>query len=661
MTMAMPAKHLIGVVIVGVCAWGGYHEWQSRHAPAAAVANPAAAPVEQNTTTQVEAVHNSPPVSSPPPVQLPPAYNEATEIGALQEAGKLEEALARANALVAAYEPHARTHSGDLGLAYLTRGELLDHLKRYDEALADFERIYFLWRDQTDDSGRGWVHAYEALTRGYTRAERWTEVIAMSERGITAVIKTPQAHPNWGFWIFRRRIEALLALKRNEDAAATAKIFRQWFQSLPTSPEAKNVQVEGLRFLATTYSRLNLTVEYTAVSEELRQALSANTNIAILTPTAFTDAVAALQASASAGHRDEAKRQAAALRARLDELGNLDDRANAATQLAKLYGNLDDDRTSLILAQQTEMWHRTAGHTDAATVLADMKRVHSYLDDIENSAERVILDRRIIDKEESLHGQDSIEYLNAKRSLANDLFRTGQHTEAIKLLRELTARAERLKTERPDLLESCLTELGFILVQSSPGSGTEASAVLRRGIDLNEKRLGPLAPSSVDPRVNLATALMSLNELEEAWQSLDSAFAILAANQALDSDSAGWAYFTQANLCERQQRWTAALAASRQAVAIRQKTAGPESSRTRNMLRQFVRIAWSADERAAAIEAGENLLKTNRSLDGWTNFRDVKLCAQLAAWHTELGHSERADQLSTTFRQAVADYYGQKK
>src|ERR1035437_1893485 len=172
----MSRKNVFTFLILTICIGAGIQHWFSvkkpiQKEPPTERIFPAPSKIADKATSQGKAITSSTPTAPIQPVLEP--RSTLQHIYELMGTHSLEQSLELATALVTQLELHAQTD--DLGYAYLARGEVYEELKRKEDAIADFEHVYHLWRDDTPDSGRGWLRVYDALTRSYARAARWSE------------------------------------------------------------------------------------------------------------------------------------------------------------------------------------------------------------------------------------------------------------------------------------------------------------------------------------------------------------------------------------------------------------------------------------------------------------------------------------------------------
>ena len=647
------------VLVFGVCLWGGINHWRSNHAPGP---QPQASAPTASVAPAIPApgVKVAPPAAAAIPIPTPAAPPKLEVNATIQRIYDLEksksfpEALELANALVAELEPLARARSDDLGYAYLIRGEVYEGMDRNDDAIGNFEHAYYLWRDDTPDSGRGWLRAYDALTRAYAKAQRWGEVLAMADRGLKTAAATPAGDCSYEIHFHQRKIEALLALDRKHDAEATADVFRQRIPILLSNDAALRTRWFG--WLAECYRKLGLAEKQLAVLSESASSLPDDTGQPT-TLAEFERRLSLAQAALAAGNSTDANRRADALRTALTGLTNPDDSIEA---MIRLYGFLEDaDRyeDGLALARAVADLQGRAKQPDPTAQRKNLRWIKKFLSNLCHFEEAAATTNKILELDRSAFGENSAEYIRDLNSRAHDLFFTGNSKAALACARDALARGERLQPLDESLIESSLGILGFIITQSSEAPATEAETALRRAIDLNEKHNGKFDLNSAGDRVNLATALMQQSRLDDAQSVLENAIACYKANNALDSDSAGWAYCQQSSLYEIKKEWDKALVAARRAVEIRERIYGLQNFRTRIMLRQFVGVAWQAGDRQACIDRAEQLLVSERADHGWTIFRDLLLCARLAGWQAEMNNSKRAQELGALLESASREYY----
>ena len=563
-----------------------------------------------------------------------------------------------ANTLVTELEPSARSRSDDLGYAYLVRGEVYEGMNRSDDAIANFEHAYFLWRDDTPDSGRGWLRTYDALTRAYAHAARWGETIAMADRGLKTAAATPSGDRSYEIRFYQRKIEALLMLDRKSEAETAADVFRKRIP--PLLADDASMRARWLGWLAECYRKLGAPEKQHAVLAEAGSNLPEETSKPT-TLAEFERGLSMAQAVLAAGNKTGANHRADLLRASLPSLANLDDTAKAALGLCRFYEDADRFEDGLALARDIADRQKTSDGADPASRRKILRWVNSFLNTLCRFDEATATANQILALDKNEFGENSVEYIRDLNSRGHDLYFMGDYKGALANARDALARAERLQPPDESLIESSLGVIGFIITQSDEAAPTEAEAALRRAIDLNEKHNGPLHLSSADDRINLATALMQLNRLDDAQTSLEKAIACFRAGNALESDLAGWAYCQQSSLYEMKKEWGKALAAARHAVEIRERIYGLKNFRTRIMLRQFVAVAWRAGDKQACVERAEQLLTSERTDHGWTDFKDLLLCARLASWQAELGNFSRAQELGVLIESASREYYFARK
>jgi tetratricopeptide (TPR) repeat protein len=647
-------------LVFGVCIWGGINHWRSSHPSSPQPQTPAPTAL----VIPAAGVKVVPPETATVPIPTPTAQPRLNvnvtiqRIYDLEKSKSFQEALGLANSLVTELEPHARDRSDDLGYAYLARGEVYEELDRVDDAIGNFEHAYYLWRDDTPDSGRGWLRAYDALTRSFTKAQRWGEAIAMADRGLKTAAATPAGDSSYEIRFHQRKIEALLALDRKRDAEATADVFRQRIPVLLGNDAT--LRTRWLGWLAECYRKLGLAEKQLAVRADAANGLPDDTGQPT-TLAEFERRLSLANAALAAGNKADANRRADALRSALPGLTSPEDSIEAMIKLYGFYDDADRYDDGLALAQVVADFQGKANQPDPTAQRKNLRWVKKFLSNLCHFDEAAATTNRILELDRSVFGENSAEYIRDLNSRAHDLFFTGDSKAALACARDALARAERLQPLDEPLIESCLGLLGFVITQSSEAPATEAETALRRAIDLNEKRKGKFDLNSAGDRVNLATALMEQNRLDDAQSVLENAIACYKANNALDSDSAGWAYCQQSSLYEMKKEWDKALVAARQAVEIRERIYGLQNFRTRIMLRQFVNVAWQAGDRQACIDRAEQLLISERADHGWTIFRDLLLCARLAGWQAEMDNSKRAQELGALLESASREYYSKHR
>jgi hypothetical protein len=659
--MENPLRTMGSFLLLSLLAMGLLSYWLDSRKPRlpeppAAVSTPAppasVSPVAP-TSGAPQSATVAPAKGTPPRRSVIDARIQLETIRTLTGQKRLEQAHVAADALVGQLEPQARDRQDDLGLAYLARGQVYEAQARHDEALADYERAYFLWRDGTADTGRAWLFAYDLLTRAYVRAERHGEALALLERALYAAYHTPQGDPGYECWFHQRKVQSLIALKRSGEALAAANEWHQRIRLRLANDPAK--QGEWLAMLAEFFKKLGRPEQRLAVLAEAARQTPA---VEASSTAAFGKALTMVNALFAAGHAAEAVQQADALRQGLPKIADQAEAARQAVALYEFYTTADRHEIALELARLAQKLHVQLGQTDPRTRRNDLVRIGNRLESLARFDEALQLSEETLALTRTEFGPESREYFSALKSRGHMLFREGQNLRAVAALRDALAGVERLpRPDNDDLLEKCLSDLAFVLIQSDEGPASESEALLRRALALNETRHGPLHASSTTERINLASVLIDVDRLDDAQRALDDAFTCLSRDHALESDGSGWAHFQAARLHTARQEWSAALVDSAKAVEIRERIYGPTNFRTRLMLRQYVRAAWQAGEKKASIARGEQLLAAERADHGWTIFRDLVLCATLANHHAQLGDLARARDQARALERAREIYY----
>ena len=581
--------------------------------------------------------------------------SEIAAIDALVEQRHLDEALAAADALVARYENHARDYPNEAGLAFVRRGEVFEAMERYAEGLAEYERTYYLWRDETPDVGRAWVHTYDRLTAAYLRAGRYSETLATVERALYAAEHTPQADPNSEFWYYERKVEALIALNRRPEAFATAQT---WQERLPRKFAGElNVRSTWYDRLAAIYRKLNrIDLRLDALLQAEKECGTPPEN-ATESLEDFYRRYAIADTYMDLGRQEESAALADQL---LRSTNQLTDQPERLRRLAFIFGIFNNTRRceqALSIAREIADAHTKAGPVSPKTRRDDLERIADSLDPLGHFDEAAKLKGEIAAISLAEFGADSSEHIRDLRYLATMFFRGDKNELAIRALRECVARAERLSPANDALLEDCLSMLGFILTQSDNPAYTEAEPLLRRALALNEKNKGPMHSSAADARSNLANTLLGLHRYDDAQKIIeDNITSLRAANTHLASE-AGWAHHLAARVHAAKGQWGDAYEDSARSVEIRERLHGRYSYRTLNMQRLHLKTAWNSGHREESVQCGERLLASSRTNNGWTDFRDLTLCATLASYYAELGNLERAAKLSRLLDQACETYY----
>ena len=576
----------------------------------------------------------------------------------LQHSKALPEAFGLANQLVTELEPQAKTLNEDLGYAYLARGEIHEDLNHYQEAIVDFEHTYFLWRDDTPDSGRGWLHAYDALTRAYAQTQRWSETLAMAERGLKTAEATPHGDHTYELHFHQRKIDALKSLDQKREAETALDVFKKRIPEFFTNDPSRRARWQG--WIAGNYGKLGLhEKQLTALAEAGANTPESAGKIASLQD--FMDRMALVNASFGAGNITEANRQADLLRDALPEIPLPEDSIKAILSLCSFYKDSNRYKDGLALTRTAEDIIRKPGKNDPASIRSILRWRNNFLSSLCRFQEAITVSQNTLELDRKEFGENSPEYIRDLKSHGHDLFFIGEYKEALDACREALAKAEKSQPRDDHLIVSVLGTIGFIITQSDEAAPTEAEAVLRRAIDLDDKLNGKLHPDSADDRINLATALMQLHRLDDAERCLNDALTCLKIRNGLDSDLAGWAYCQVSSLHAEKKEWGPACKAAKRAVEIRERIYGLQNFRTRIMLRQFISVAWEAGDKESCVERAEQLLASERADHGWTEFKDLVLCTRLAHWHIELNNQKRAKELNDLFSNASSEYYSGHK
>lgn len=673
--MAMQASRIVDITVIGgvvilvsVAVWNQY----LREKPlaetdandSAVVQSVAPTPLRSTITPTTQSVPSTsrsrvPPPSADPGLKEPSVLGEIAAIDRLVEQRRLDEALAAADRLVDRYEAKARDFQFEAGLAFLRRGEVFEAMERYPEGLAEYERTYYLWRDGTPDTGRAWVHTYDRLTAAYLRAGRYSETLATVERALYAAEHTPQADQNSEFWYYERKVEALLALNRRAEAFATAQT---WQERLPRKfAEKLNVRSTWYERLSVIYRKLNrldLRLEALLQAEKECGAPPENGTESLED---FYRRYAIADTYQDLGQQEESAALADQL---LHSTNQLTDQPERLRRLAYIFGIFNNTRRceqALSIAREIADAHTKAGPVSPQTRRDDIERIADSLEPLGHFEEAAKLKGEIAAISLAEFGADSPQHIRDLYSLAFILFNGNQNELAIRALRECVARAERLSPPDDALLEDCLSTLGFIITQSDSPAYTEAEPLLRRALALNEKNKGPMHSSAADARSNLANAMIGLHRYDDAQKIIEDNISSLRTANTHLSDGAGWAHHLAARVHATKGQWDEAYADSARSVEIREHLHGRHDYRTRNMQRLHLKTAWNSGHREESVQCGERLLESSRATNGWTNFRDLALCATLASHHAELGNLERAAELGRLLEQACETYYNSSR
>ncbi len=647
----------VGGVLLLVAGVGVAHLMRGPENPG----SPSAPPASMLATVPAEAVPGQPraPVSRTPQPSPDPGLKDSDFLGELAtidrlvEQRQLTEALAAADRLVGCYENRAKDYPTEAGLAFLRRGEVFEAMERFPEGLVEFERTYFLWRDDTPDVGRAWVRAYDRLTAAYLRAGRFSETLATVDRALYAARHTPQSAPGYELWFHARKVDALLALGRRAEACAAAD---EWRLRLPEKyPDNPATRSDWYRQLASVYRQLNrLDLQLDVLRQAEKECATGGESE---TATDFARRLAIASVLESMGRKEQAAELALRLCERARALG---DRPEKLRRLAELFSVLNCTGRcgqALAIAREIAQAHQEIGDTSPRTRREDLARVAASLQPLGHFEEAARTRGEVAELSLAAFGADSPEHIRDLYSLGFIFHHADRAAAAVRIMRECVARAERLSPADDVLLEDCLGVLGYFLTQSSTPDYHGAEPFLRRALELNQRRRGPLHSSAADVRSNLANTLLHLGRHDDAQRVIEENITSLRTANTHLSDEAGWAHHLAARIHVAKDQWQEAYDDSGRSVEIRERLLGPNDYRTLNMLRLHVQTSWRAGHREESVRRAEQLLEFARAAQGWPVFRDLVLCAELATHHAELGDQSRAAELGRLIETAANRYY----
>ncbi len=642
------------MVAILAFAWWSDHRKKEEAARRAELARQEAARQEQLETEARLAAEKAAREAPPPrPDDFELYAVEIETVAAAGNSGRYADGLPVAQKLVELIERDERVSRAMAGNAYSLRCWMYEGLKRWPEALADGERATRLWQGLEEKMWAGRIEVQYRLALAYDELGRKGEALLTAERILDFILVHPPHCPWMENGLRRRQCRLLREAGRSEDSLAAARV---WRQRLPLADADRPLDRanQGLNVadaLAAVRAWEDALVQYRRVKAEA-EAIGESARWRRVEAAIYEAEMLFLMGDQSPARTVVAWVQTEVLKEPDVSLG-----VSWLGSLRRALERADQDSAALELELLCRKLRRDHGLETPKNLRESYSVEASRLSAVGRYRESHVLRMKAAEISRQERGSDSADHVQDMVDVANGLYRDGRENEAVLLLRECVAKAERLQPAEPYLLESALDCLGWVLTNS--GRDHEgAESVLRRAIELNERRLGPGHVSSLVMRTNLFSNLIARKRWDDAERYHEELRSLFERNRATESDSATWFLIHAAALHEARGRAEEAYRASAKAVALRESKLGTANARTRFALRQFVPLAWAAGHREESVRRGEELLAAEREDHGWTNPRELVLCARLAADHAELGHAARARELSLELEAGREECYG---
>ena len=593
----------------------------------------------------------------------PPRPNDlelyAAEIKSVADAGnsgRFAEGLPNAEKLVELIERDEQVSRSMAGNAYSLRCWMHEGLKHWPEVLADGERATRLWQGLEEKMWAGRIEVQYRLALAYDELGRKGEALLTAERILDFILVHPEHCPWMEHELRRRQCRLLREAGRKEDSLAAARV---WRERLPLAGADRPLD-RVAQGLAVGSAFANVRAWEEALAQYRRVKAEAEAIGESLRWRRVEAVIYEAEMLFHMGDLAPARKAVAWVQSEVLAEPDVSYEIDWLDVLRRALQRADQDSAALELELLCRKLRRDHGLETPKNLRESYCVEADCLYAVGRFQESHALRMKAAEISRKESGSDSADHVRDMTEVAVGLYRDGRESEAVLLLRECVAKAERLQPSEPYLLESALDNLGFVLTNS--GRDHEgAEPVLRRAIELNERRMGPGDASSLVMRTNLFSSLIARKRWDDAERYQEELWSLYERNCATEAGNVAWLYLNVALLHEARGRAEEAYRASAKAVAVRESKLGTANERTRFVLRQFVPLAWAAGHREESVRRGEELLAAERDDHGWTSPRELILCARLAVYHAELGHADRARELCRALEAGREACFGERQ